>query len=55
MADLTKKNEFLFEEIAKDKLRLETRIQTLLERLENQSKVKHIIMYNTYIHIYYAY
>ena len=43
MDDLTKKNEFLFEEIAKDKLRFETRIQTLLERLEKQSKVSFIV------------
>ena len=37
VADLTRKNEFLFEEIAKERLRLESKITTLAEKLEEQS------------------
>ena len=40
VADLTRKNEFLFEEIAKERLRLESKITTLAEHLEQQSQEK---------------
>merc|ERR1719410_3331832 len=38
VADFKKKNEFLFEEIAKERLKLETRIETLLENLDEKKK-----------------
>merc|ERR1719410_1523546 len=38
VADFKKKNEFLFEEIAKEKLKLETRIETLMENLDEKKK-----------------
>ena len=38
VADFKKKNEFLFEEIAKERLRLETRIETLVENLDEKKK-----------------
>merc|ERR1719410_2856719 len=38
VADFKKKNEFLFDEIAKEKLKLETRIETLMENLDEKKK-----------------
>merc|ERR1712241_56203 len=38
VADFEKKNEFLFEEIAKERLKLETRIETLMENLDEKKK-----------------
>ena len=38
MDDLTKKNEFLFGEIAKERVRLEAKIETLAESLEEKKK-----------------
>jgi len=38
VAELTKKNEFLFAEIAKERLRLESKIETLVDSLEEKKK-----------------
>ena len=36
--ELTRKNEFLFEELAKERLRLESKLTTLAEKLEKESQ-----------------
>ena len=37
-SDLTKKNQFLFEELARERLRLESKIETLAEQAETRRR-----------------
>jgi len=43
VSDLTKKNEFLFEEIAREKVRLESKLTILAEQLEEKSQENNVL------------